>query len=76
MKVQEYVLDADHNIWYGSETKVIPQGSFVKPINLAYVPQHVKDDSRWKFIRHDVEVFCYSRFGIVAIPRRIIRELK
>jgi hypothetical protein len=49
-------------------------GEFVRPIELVYVPKHVLDDERWKWFNKDTEVFCYTRKGVVPIPRYKIRE--
>lgn len=59
---------------WGSDTKVIPAGSYVRPIELTYVPQHVVDDLRWRYFDPKLEVFCYVKaLGIVPIPKKHIR---
>lgn len=58
----------------GSLDKVeLPQGAFVQPINKDYVPKHITD--KVFGFNTDVDTFAYSRFGIIVIPRRLIREL-
>jgi hypothetical protein len=74
IKVPEFVLTQGFLMHKGPmDTYTIPEGSFVKPIEYCYVPQHVKDANK----HHDKlkEIFCYTREGIVSIPRNIIREI-
>jgi hypothetical protein len=72
-----YRLKEDYHLStgkWGSDTKLIPAGSYVRPLELCYVPQHVLDDPRWPFVDTKKEVYCYvNRLGIVPIPKDIIR---
>ncbi len=45
----------------------VPKGSFLKPFTLRWVPKHVKE--RWPFHDDKVEVFCYTKYGILPLPR-------
>ncbi len=49
-------------------------GTFVRPIDLKYVPKHITDDERWKYFDKNTDVFCYYSGGIVPIPKALIRE--
>lgn len=79
MKTPNYVLKEEHK--YPSakgsmhDLKVLPIGSFVRPIEPQYVPKHVIDDERWRWFAPKVEVFAYTSQGIIVIPRNIIREV-
>lgn len=59
---------------YRDGDKDLSAGDFVRPIELVYVPKHVVDDERWKWFNKETEVFCYTKKGIVPIPKFKIRE--
>lgn len=74
MKTPNYVLDSDFNIPYGHhDVKTLPAGSFVRPLEFIYVPQHIKDENKW-FNEHN-DVYCYTKIGIIAIPKHQVREV-
>lgn len=52
----------------------LPTGTFVRPIHIDYVPKHVLEDPRWKYFDSKNEVFVYTYYGIVPIPKHIMRE--
>lgn len=54
------------------DSRTLPAGSFVRPIETRYVPQHILDE--WKWVDHKSEVFVYCRYGIVPVPKRILRK--
>jgi hypothetical protein len=77
MKVQEFCLSENFSYvepgtW---DTNVIPQGTFVKPLNIYYVPKHIKDDPIHLFFDPTNEVFVYCSYGIIPIPKKYIREI-
>lgn len=45
-------------------------GTFIRPIESRYVPQHVKDDYRWRWHKDVDDVFCYCHYGIISVPRK------
>lgn len=49
-------------------------GDYVKPLDIGYVLKHVLDDERWKWFNKDREVFCYTRKGVVPVPKDRIVE--
>lgn len=74
-RTPNYVTTMDHHFTvdkYNNET--LKAGSFVRPIELPYVPQHVIEDKRWEWFNAKTEVFCYCRRGIIPLPRHILRE--
>lgn len=74
-RVPDYVITEDYSFTFDrTDTKTLPAGSFVKPIELVYVPKHVVEQDRWRGFNKAKDVFCYTRLGIVSIPRKIIRE--
>lgn len=56
------------------DTKILPAGAFIRPLEYEYVPKHIIDSNLWKFFNKETEIFCYTRYGIVAIAKKIIRE--
>lgn len=72
-RTANYRLNSELQIYvdrYGSKT--LPTGSFVRPIELKYVPQHVLE----KYDATDTKyhVFAYTHYGIIPIPRTQIDE--
>jgi len=77
VKTPNYCLTEDFTYYpngWGGEGRTLPAGAWVKPIQLDYVPKHVKEDERWKDFNKDKEVFVYCRFGIIALPKHIVVE--
>lgn len=62
------ILQVDKN-----NSKVLEAGSYVRPIDLQYVPDHVTD--RWKYFSESSEVFAYTKFGIIPILKSSIEEI-
>lgn len=76
MKTPDYIITEEHTHRIGPlDERILPKGSFVRPIQYCYLPAHVKNDSQWKDINLDTHVFCYTHFGIIAIERKILREV-
>lgn len=82
MKVPEYWLNQEHVVPsldhlkrrtylpLGAEV-VLEQRSYIKPIwNKQFVPKDLLN--RWIVDKNDV--FCYTSFGIIPIPRSKIEE--
>lgn len=76
VKTANYMLYEQVEIYRGpQDTKVLPKGTFVSPIELRYVPQHVREGERTSIHKFDEsqEVYCHTQFGIVAISRKYLR---
>lgn len=58
---------------FGSVITLLPANSFVRPIELRWVPKHILEDHKWRFFNKELEVFCYTYYGIIALPKKIIR---
>lgn len=75
-KSPNYVLSSDCHFSSGNfDSKVLYAGTFVRPIELKYVPQHVLDNPLWKGFNKDKEVFVYTRYGIIPVPKSSVREV-
>lgn len=83
MKTPNYVLIEDVQVNLGvasggwnmpADYKVLPAGSFVRPINYDYVPKHVLEDPKWKNFNSEKEIFCYTKLGFIAIEKKMLRE--
>lgn len=75
MKTPSYMLMKDHHISIGvGETRILPAGSFVCPVEPYYLPRHIKDQPSFQYFNRQTELFCYTRFGITVIPKHLVRE--
>ena len=74
MKIADYMVTEDWNIWIDyNKSMTVHKGWFVKPIELRYLPKHIKDNDSWKrYMDASEYVFCYCSIGILPLPRRII----
>lgn len=73
IRTPNYVLSEAHYHHVGPmDARTLPAGTFVRPIELCYVPKHVTEANR-EFDK-EKEVYCYCRYGILPIPKSIIRE--
>lgn len=73
-----FILDEDYSAPVSEtswETIKFDKGIFVRPIDYYYVPQHVKDDGRYKNFDSTTHVFCYTRLGIYMFPKKIVRQV-
>lgn len=75
MKTPDYVLNEEVKIMDSLlNEKVLPAGSFVKPIEPYYLPKHIKDQTSFHWFDPRTEAYCYTFYGIVMIPLRSIRR--
>ncbi len=75
-KTPDYITTEDFRFtrdWHNELT--IPKGCFVRPIETYYLPKHIKDDSWYKWFDPDKEIHVYCSFGIVCIPKKIVRRV-
>lgn len=71
----DYILTEEVTVYAPlGKSKVLPAGSFVRPIRYEYIPQFIKEDSNFSSFDPEVHVFCYTHFGITLIKKSIIRE--
>lgn len=76
MRTPNYVLTNRVNLSNGPATyddRFLEPGTFVRPISLNYVPDHIVEF--WRYFNSNVDVFCYTRHGIVPIPKIYLREV-
>lgn len=75
MKIPEYRTIEDCMVFVdGKESKKLLKGSFVKPIEFCYIPQHIKDRPGVKRYNTQTDVYCYTQFGLVSVPRVNLRS--
>lgn len=77
IKTANYILTRDVTCFNGYllDPKVVPQGSFVKPVDVYYVPHHIIELPENRLADFSTNVFCYTRIGFVLIPREYLREV-
>jgi hypothetical protein len=77
MSTPNYVTKEDFRFMSDSlwNEKVLESGTFVRPIELAYVPKHIRDNPMNRWFDAEKEVYVYCSFGIIAIPKNIVRKL-
>lgn len=75
MRLPEYQTTADHaHNLTAQDQSTLPAGSFVIPLELCYVPKHVRDDRSRPYHDKEKNVYVYCRYGIVSIPKALIRR--
>lgn len=72
VKTSNYALSESHTFISGGDSRTLPQGAFVSPIDIYYVPQFILEKNPW--FDKKVDIFCYTRFGMVPIPKHKVRE--
>lgn len=74
-KTPDYVIDGDVTVRNGiADAKTLPAGSFVRPLQLCYVPKHITENPNHAYFNTEKQVFCYTSIGIIPIDRDCIRE--
>lgn len=73
MKRLEYILDKDHVTISRGDTITIPKGSHVVPIDERWVPKEILEQRN--IFNATSEIFIYTKFGIVAVPKAIVRSI-
>lgn len=66
--IEDCVLKGD----FFSDSKTLPAGSYVKPIDWYWLPAHIKEQYK-HYDRHTM-LICYTRYGIFPIPKAIVEE--
>lgn len=77
VKTANYVTSEDHKVGWTMDAITIPKGTFVKPIDVVYIPAHLKEGNEWATYKDKLEyyTYAYSSYGIHIYPRRIIVEI-
>ncbi len=76
MKTPDYVLCEDIDLLDDNwDKKVVPAGTFVKPVHENYVPAHVKDRKINMWFNSELDEYCYSSFGFLIVPKKLIRRV-
>lgn len=64
-----WVLNEDHSIYRGQQDSIVlKEGTFARPLDIGYVPDHIKETPENKYFNGDTEVYCYTPKGILALP--------
>ena len=75
VRTMNYRLIAEHVLNLGPhDSKTLPQGAYISPIKLEYVPKHITDSDRNGWHKEEYDVYCFTRYGIISIPRCKIRQ--
>jgi hypothetical protein len=73
-KTPNYCLASAYTIHLGlADSRVLPAGSYISPVQNKYLPRHVLDNPVWEIYGPEY-VFCYTKYGFVPIPQNLIRE--
>lgn len=72
---KNYVLKQEYRFDHRGELVTLPAGTFVRPLSLEYVPKHILEDKANKYFNPDMEVFCYTRYGIISIFKNAVLEV-
>ena len=84
-RTPNYVTSEDHSywdngasasgpnmLWTPNSIHTLPAGTFARPIEVPYLPSHIEVSPNFD---PKVEVYCYTRMGILKLPRSILREV-
>jgi hypothetical protein len=74
-----WITTEDHAFGPTMDQKILPSGSFVRPIAFCYLPEEIRnkelDKVVYSRINLDNFVFCYTHYGIIVISRDILRKI-
>lgn len=71
-----YVTTVDITCVHGvTGSKILPAGTFVRPVHIYYIPKHVKDDERWDYYVDGQFEFYYTPLGFMLIDIEKIRKI-
>lgn len=73
---QNYLTITELNIFSMDRgiDKTLPVGSFIRPIEVKYLPSHITDRVSHEWFNPEKETYAYCSIGIVVIPLNIIRR--
>lgn len=75
IRTPNFVLEEDYVFSEGAyDKKTVPAGTFVRPIEIQYVPKHCTEDDRWRNLDMTKYVYCYYSGGIIPFPKSSVRE--
>lgn len=75
IRTPNYVTDCDVTVSTNrtGATKILPTGSFVRPISREYLPKHVLD--KYKDCLSDYYIFVFCHWGIIPVSKYYVREI-
>lgn len=72
MKTTDYVIMQEFHYSFDQHDSItLVTGSFVRPMDPRWVPNFIKQ--RNTFFNDKIEVYCYTRYGIIPVPLKLIR---
>ena len=75
MRTPNYILTEEVLVRFGNyDVKTLPKGTFVVPIYHERVPRHVLEDKRWASFDKTKDVFVYTKYGMIAVPKIYVKE--
>lgn len=72
VKTENWITIENVEIGSWSDPKILPAGSYVKPIEKRYVPKWCLESPQASFFVEELDIFCHTQFGIFSIPRKSI----
>ncbi len=78
LPVATYLTEEECVVRVKGTDQTLPRYSFVRPIHESYIPRHIKDANLekplWDRFNPDTQVYCYCHYGIVALPKALLRR--
>lgn len=75
MSTPDYKLTEPFKYWVNTQDCItFPAGSFVRPIEYAYLPKELKEKFKLNFAS-GTEAFCHTKIGIICIPKNVLRRV-
>lgn len=76
MATPDYVLTKgfEHKIDLHTDPVVLKAGSFVRPIEYRYLPNHIKDTNDCRINEWSGKIYCYTHYGLIPIPQELLRR--
>lgn len=70
-----YVLTEDFTVYakFSSNT-ILPAGTFVRPIEVTWLPKHILELSEHLWFNPQKEIYVYTSAGIIIVPKDIVRK--
>lgn len=74
MKTPNFVLTEEHNCATSGDSRMLPAGAFIRPIELIYLPRHITEADRHRYYSPQSDIYAYTRYGIICIPKYKVRQ--
>ena len=75
MATPNFIITDDYTYFVSiNDSITLPKGTFVRPIEREYLPDHIVDDRPDVLLESKMK-YCYTPRGIIALPKRIIKQV-